>query len=170
MIQFDEYSLGNTDSELSLETREEHQLATVAILQQARRQVDIISRELDASVYDQPALIDAMKSMILNNRRARVRIIIFEAQTLSQRGHQLLQLASDLSSFIEIREGSREHESYSEAMLVADSCGFIHRYAWDRYEANANFNNRHQCRALLNTFERMWEQAASSVHLRRLSI
>lgn len=170
MVQFDQYTLGQTDSELKLSIREEHQLATVAMLQQARRQVDIVSRDLDATVYDHPAFIDALRSMILNNRRTRVRIIVFDAQTLSRRGHQLLQLATDLSSFIAIREGGQEHASYSEAMLVADSCGYIHRYAWDRYEANANFNNRHRCRALLNTFESMWDQAASSVHLRRLSI
>lgn len=170
MIQFNEYSLGGSGSELNLDTREDNRLATLEMIRQARLRVDIVSRDLDPAIYDQPALIDVFKNMILENRRARVRIIVFDAQALARRGHQLLKLAGDLSSFIEIRQGSREHEQYSEAMLVADECGYIHRLLWNRYEANANFNDRHQCKLLLNIFENMWDHATSSVYLRRLSI
>ncbi len=170
MVQFDQYTLGKTDSELSLETREEHQLATQAMIGQARLRVEIVCRDLDPSVYDRPDLIAAFKRLILNTRRAQVRIIVFEAEVLSRQGHLLLQLAADLSSFIEVRQGSREHDQYSEAMLVADNCGYIRRLVWNRYEANANFNDPHQSRALQSTFENMWNHATSSVHLRRLSI
>ena len=170
MYQFDQYTLGKSDLELSLDNREDNRLATLEMLRQARLRIEIISRDLDPSVYDQPDLIEVLKDMILENRRARVRIIVFDSQALARRGHQLLKLAADLSSFIEIRQGSNEHDQYSEGMLVADECGYIHRLLWNRYEANANFNGRQHCKSLLNTFENMWNQASSSVHLRRLSI
>jgi len=170
MIQFNEYSLGNSGSELSLDTREDNQLTTLEMIRQARLRVDIASRDLDPAVYDQPELINAFRNMILENRRARIRIIVFDAQALAQRGHQLLKLAGNLSSFIEVRQGSSEHDQYSEAMLVADECGYIHRLLWNRYEANVNFNGRHQCKTLLNTFENMWDHATPSAYLRRLSI
>ena len=169
MYQFDQYTLGKSDSEMSLDSREDNRLATLEMLRQARLRIEIVSRDLDPSIYDQPELIETLRNMILENRRARVRIIVFDAQTLAQRGHQLLRLAGDLSSFIEIRQGSREHDQYSEGMLVADECGYIHRLLWNRYESNASFNDRRYCKSLLNTFENMWDQAAPSVHLRRLS-
>lgn len=170
MYQFDQYKLGQSDSELNLDNREDNRLATQEMLRQARLRIDIVSRDLDPAIYDQPELIETLKNMILENRRARVRIIVFDSQILAQRGHQLLKLAGDLSSFIEIRQGSTQHDQYSEAMLVADECGYIHRLLWNRYEANVNFNGRQHCKSLLNTFENMWNQASQSVHLRRLSL
>jgi len=170
MMQFDQYILGQTDSEIDLDSREDNRLATLAMLKQARSRVEIISRDLDPSIYDQPELLDVLKNMVLENRRARVRIIVFESRALAGRGHQLLKLAGDLSTFIEIRQGAVEHDHYSEAMLVADTCGYIHRLQWNRYEANANLNGRQHCKALLNSFEDMWNQATSSVYLRRLSL
>lgn len=170
MYQFDQYTLGKSDSELNLDNREDNRLATLEMLHQARLRVEIISRDLDPSIYDQPELIEVLKNMILENRRARVRIIVFDSQTLAQRGHQLLKLAGDLSSFIEVRQGSQEHAQYSEGMLTADECGYIHRLLWNRYESNVNFNGRQYCKSLLNRFENMWDQASPSIHLRRLSI
>ncbi|MCS3903773.1 hypothetical protein J2T55_001804 [Methylohalomonas lacus] len=170
MYQFDQYSLGQTDSELELDSREHNQLASQAMVRQARRSLDIASRQLDPSVYDQPDFIAAVKRMILDNRRCQVRVLVFEAQAIARRGHQLLQLAGDLSSFIELRQAARQHDDYGEALLVADRCGYIHRPLGNRYEAGANFSARRRAQALLNTFEDMWAHASSSVYLRRLSL
>lgn len=170
MHQFDQYTLGQTDYELELESREENRLATLAMVRQARRNLDIASRDLDTAIYDQGDFIDSLKTMVLENRRARVRIVVWEALAISRRGHQLLQLATDLSSFIEIRQAAREHDQYSEAMLVADGCGYIHRLLWNRYGASAGFHGRRRAQSLLNSFDNMWDQASPSVYLRRLAL
>jgi hypothetical protein len=108
--------------------------------------------------------------MLLEYRRARVRIIVFEPRQIVQRGHQLLRLSQDLTSFIEIRRGGRQHEQYSEALFVADDCGFIHRLTHNRYEATAGFSHRRRCQALLNEFEIMWTAAVPDSNLRRIRI
>lgn len=170
MHQFDQYILGHTDAELSLDSREDNQLASLAMVGQTRRSLDIASRTLDPGVYDNTDFIDALRRMILDNRRCRVRFIVFEAQTIARRGHQLLQLAGDLSSFIEIRQAAGTHDAFNEAILVADGHGYIHRPLGSRYEARINFNDRRASQILLNQFEEIWAQAAPSIHLRRLAI
>lgn len=170
MLQFDQYSLGQTDSQLDLDSCEQNRLASLAMVAQAHRSIDIASRRLDPAIYDHPEFSEALKNMIVNHRRYQVRIVVIEAQMIARRGHQLLQLAGDLSSFIEIRQAARQYDDYNEALLVADGCGYIHRRLASRYEADANFNDRRQSQALLNTFEALWTQATPSVYLRRLSL
>ncbi len=170
MNQLDQYSLGQTDSELELESREQNELAARTMVQQARRSLDIASRRLDPAIYDQVDFIESLKRMILNNRRVQIRVVVFEAQAISQRGHQLLQLAGNLSSFIELRQAAREHDDYNEDLLIADGCGYIHRLIGSRYEGGINFNDRRRAQSLLNTFEAIWTQATPSVYLRRLSL
>lgn len=170
MINFGQYILGESAAPLDLETREENQLATLHLLRQCRRNVDIISRELDPTIYDRPEIIEAIKQMILTRRRCQVRIVVFHTRTIVQRSHQLLQLAGDLSSFIEIRQAAPEHDDYAAALLIADACGYLHRPLWSRYEASACFNGRRQAQALLNGFDVLWTAARSDVNLRRLAL
>lgn len=170
MLTFDQYTLGETDTELSLETREDNRLATLTMARQCRRGINIVNRDLDPAVYDDADVIEAIRQMVLEYRRSRVRIIVFEPRQIVQRGHQLLRLSQDLTSFIEIRRGGRQHEQYSEAMFIADDCGFIHRQIHSRYEASACFNSRRRCQALLNDFEIMWTAAVPDSNLRRIRI
>lgn len=164
------YILGETATPLDLETREDNQLATLHLLRQCRRSLDIVSHELDPSIYDRPEFIGAVKQMILTRRRCRVRIVVFYARAIVQRGHQLLQLAGDLSSFIEIRQASPEQDQYATALLIADGCGYIHRLQWPRYRGSVCFNDRRQAQVLLNEFESLWATAKPDVNLRRLAL
>lgn len=170
MINFGQYILGETATPLDLETREENQLATVHLLRQCRHSLDIVSRELDPMIYDRPEVIEAIRQMILTRQRCRVRIVVFNARTIAQRGHQLLQLAGDLSSFIELRQAAPEHNDYPAALLIADVCGYLRRPQSSRYEASVCFNDRRQAQVLLNEFEMLWTAARSDVNLRRLAL
>lgn len=170
MPAFDQNILGETDTELTLETREENRLTTLNMARQCRRSINIINRDLDPAIYDDAEVVEAVRQMILEYRRSRIRIIVFEPRQIVQRGHQLLRLSQELTSFIEIRRGGRQHEQYSEAMFIADDCGFIHRQINSRYEASACFNSRRRCQALLNDFEVMWTAAVPDSNLRRLRI
>lgn len=170
MIDFERQILGETDSVLELESSEDNQQATIRMLQQANRSLLIASREMDPAVYDVPEVIEAFKQMILNNRRMKIRVVVFEPQKIAQRGHQILRLAGDLSSFIDIRRGGRQHEHYAESMLVADDSGYIHRQQWDRFDGRANFSDRRRARSLIADFETMWTAAVQDSNLRRLRI
>jgi hypothetical protein len=170
MHTFDNYTLGRTDDSVMIESREENRLATIRMIQQCRSSIEIISRELDPEIYDTQEFIDGIRRVILENHRARVRIIVLNPSVIIKQSHRLVNLAMELSTFIDIRKPSIEYMGFNEAMFVADGCGYIHRLKTDRYEATVNFNDTRNTRYLLGHFNEMWSKALTDMNLRKLHI
>ena len=140
------------------------------MVQQARRSVDIISRLLDPPVFNSPDFIDAVRGMITGNRYPKVRVIVFDPDTIVRNGHRLVDLAGQLSSFIEMRKAGYEFNIYNECLLLVDDIAYIHRINGERYEATANFNDRRQSKYYRKEFDTMWEPARQDPNLRRMSL
>lgn len=142
----------------------------LAMAGQCRRSLEIVGRGLDPPVYDNGPFCEAVKDLALASRYARVRILVTEIDGLIKRGHRLLQLADQLSSFIQIRVPSPEYRDFNEAFLVADGTGYIHRQLADRYDGLGSFADRRRCIDLLRRFDEIWERAEPDPNLRRLGI
>ena len=171
MIDFSEHRLGvSTEKQIDVSTRDENAAAALELVKQCKQKIAIISRELDPFVYDQLELTDAMKDMILANRFSEVRIIVFEPELISRRGHKLLDLGGKLSSFIELRKASNEYKSFNEAVIIVDEIGYLFRENYERYRGKANFNSRREAKSLLEVFDSMWETAKPDPNLRRVLI
>jgi len=170
MYTFDNYELGVTDDSVTIESRDENRFATIKMVQQSRNSIEIISRDLDSQIYDIQEFIDAVRGIVLENYHARVRIIVMNAKVIINQSHRLVNLAMDLSTFIEIRKPGIEYSGFNEAMFLADGCGFIHRLKSDRYGGTVNFNDRRTTRYLLDHFNEMWAKSLSDMNLRKLHI
>ena len=170
MYTFDNHQLGRTDDCVTIESRDENRLATIKISQQCRNSIEIVSRELDSPVYDTPEFTDTVRNIGLENHHARIRIIVMDSRVIIKHSHRLLNLAMDLSTFIDIRKPSIEYTSFNEALFLADGCAYIHRLKNDRYEATVNFNDRRTTKYLLDHFNEMWSKSLSDVNLRKLHI
>ena len=151
MTTFNEYKIGVNNKLLQLESCEENrQLATI-LVQQTRYTLEIISRLLDPMIFNTPEFIEAIRQMVTGNRMPKIRIIVFEPETI-------------------VRNGHREFHGYNECLLLADNTAFIHRKNGERFEATANFNDKRQCKLFIDDFETMWASALPDPNLRRLSI
>jgi hypothetical protein len=170
MYSFDDYVLAETDDLILVETREDNHLAAVQLAQQCKRNLELISRKLDPSIYDTPDFIEALKRLALKSRHARIRILVFESDAIIHRGHRLIDLAQHLSSYIELRNPGFEYQAYNEELLIADETGYLHREYSERYEGKINFNDRRQSKLLLDRFEEMWESAMPDPNLRRVHV
>jgi len=170
MYTFDNYELGVTDDSVTIESRDEIRFATIKMVQQSRDSIEIISRDLDSQIYDTQEFIDAVRRVVLENHHARVRIIVINAKVIIKQSHRLVNLAMDLSTFIDIRKPSIEHSGFNEAIFLADGCGYIHRLKSDRYGGTVNFNDRRNTRYLLDHFNEMWAKSLSDMNLRKLHI
>ena len=167
---FEDYELGRSDESVQIESRDENQDAVTCMAQQSRHSVEIISRDLDPAIYDSEDFVDAVKKMILDNRRAKVRIMVFESRTIASQGHRLVTLAENLNSFIDIRNPGVEHKDYKESLFIADSVAYVHRLNGGRFEASLNFCNKRQSKMLLDQFDEMWEKATPDTNLRKIHI
>ncbi len=170
MHTFENYRLGIEDDEVLIDTAGGNHLAATMMAQQCKRNVGIISRELDPVIYDTDTFVEALKQALLENRRAKVRIIVFNTQVISRRGHKLLELAGNLPSYIEFRKAGKEYDDFNESLFVADVTGYIYRNNAERFEGKVNFNDKRRSKILMNVFEEMWNRSTPDPNLRKLSI
>ena len=170
MHAFEDHRLGIDDDEIAISSREEHHHAATLMAQQCRRDICIISRELDPSVYNVQEFADAVKSTVLANRRSRVRVLVFESQAIARRGHLLLNLAENLPSYIEFRRPARDYDEFNESLFVADSTAYVYRNSAERFEGSINFNDRRKSKTFMDVFEEMWARSTPDANLRKLSL
>ena len=170
MQRFDNHKLGETEEDVPIDAPEHHQIAATRMAQQCRRYIDIISRRLDPHAYNTPDFIEAVKQLVLNNRRAQVRIMVLEPEVVRRNGHRLLELAESLPSFIEFRKPVNEYKDFNESLLLADTTGYILRLNAERHEGKVNFNDKRQSKVLLEVFDTMWEKAKPDPNLRRMHL
>lgn len=165
-----QHLLGVSAGTFEVKSREELAQACLALATQARRTLDIVSRHLDPLLYDTEAFAAAVKQLALKNRSARIRLFILEPRPLLGQGHRLIELATRLSTFIEIRTPSPQHRSFNEALLIADNLGYVRRQFADRYEAEVDFCSRRRASALSENLNEMWERGQLDANFRRLHL
>lgn len=150
-----------------LETLREHSLA---MLERARRSLDVISRDLDARVYDQAHFLDRLRALAANGGRTRVRVLVRDVDAAVKSGHRLLELARRLPSFIEIRRLGSEDADFAEALLLVDNLGYLRRPVAERYEAEGCYHDPVRARELGRRFEELWSRSDSDPNFRRLYV
>ncbi len=170
MAELEHKVLGESSGPMELTTSAESRELALVLARQASISVDIVSRHLDPAVYDQAPFLDAVKQLVLNQRMARVRMLVRDIQPILTGGHRLAALAARLSSFLEIRVPAEQHKDFNQAFMVVDGTGFIHRELADRYEGFADFANRGQASELQRKFEEMWSIATPDPNLRQMTI
>jgi len=134
---------------------------------QAERSIDIIDRELDPAVYNNPEFAEAVKQLLLKNRYSSVRVLAHEPLIIVRRGHRLVDLAMQLTSFMEIRVPNYEHADFNESLFIADTAGYIQRTNAERYEGKLNFNDKRIARILAQQFDEMWGRSRPDPNFRR---
>ncbi len=160
--------LGTSDREISVATSLEQRALCAAMASQCRRSLEIMSRRLDPPLYDTAEFAEALKQLAIRHRKARVRILVMDPEPIIRQGHRLLELAGRLSSFIELRVPSPEHQNCNEAFMIADGVGYIYRPLADRYDGKANFHHPAAARELTQRFDEIWEIAQLDPNLRKM--
>lgn len=163
----DETTLGSPQTLASLEETRE---VAVAFVCAARREVHLYSPDLEPRLYDHQPFLDALRALAISGRRAGIYILTRDAGPAITRGHRLIELARQLSTFIEIRRIAETARERSDAFLVVDRRAVVHRPNWNRYEGTAEPDDPLQARLLIQEFDPLWEAATADPALRRLHL
>ncbi|RMG53643.1 MAG: hypothetical protein D6717_10925 [Gammaproteobacteria bacterium] len=153
-----------------LTRREEIADCTRRLIQEARQEVAIVSRELDPGVYDQAEISDALLRLARTNHHARIRILIRDNRALVKASHRLQHLHQRLTSFLQIRRLGERDMGFNKAFLVVDRRNWLHQPLADRYEARASTEQPLRGRELQERFEELWTESREDPELRRLSL
>lgn len=162
--------LGEDKTPIELSGSEQLRALTLSMASQCRRTLDICGRQLDPVLFDNLEFAAAVKRMAIGSRYARVRLLVLMPELLYSRGHQLLLVAQQLPTFIQVRVPSEVDRDFNEAIFIADETGYAHRILSDRYEGKASFNDRGEARDLIRRFDVLWERSEVDQNFRRLSL
>jgi len=170
MIDMNEYKLGQTNHIIHVERIEENRRAALAIAQQSVRTLHIVSHDLDPLIYDNTDFINAVRTVAVSGRRAKITMLINDSRKIITQGHRLIELARHLSSFIEIRKTTPGLRETNEAYIIGDETALLYRQFGKCYDGFANFNDKRKCRQTLNNFKGVWGKSQPDPELRRLYI
>ncbi|MCU7844935.1 MAG: GNAT family N-acetyltransferase [Candidatus Thiodiazotropha sp. (ex Monitilora ramsayi)] len=153
-----------------LHDENENLIHAASLLRQARRELAVLTFNLDPPVYDQLAFLEGFKALALRSRFSRIRIILQDNTLVLQRGHRLIELAQRLPSVVEIRKPNEDFIDLPENFLLADDCGYLHRKQSESYLGIACYHNRHRVNRLQALFDDAWESATPDRDLARLHL
>lgn len=162
------FELGETGIQAPVGGIADNRMAALAMAQQAKRSLRIMTRDLDAPIYNTRDFTDAVTKLAARSRYSIILILIRDSSNVVANGHRIVELAYRLSSKIKLRKTCNEYQNYNEAFLIADDVGFIHRKIADRYEGIVNFKDSLQARSLAKFFDKVWEKSEPDPELRRL--
>jgi hypothetical protein len=168
------YTLDNTLGEsaelLELSSAKDNYHVALELVRQARREVYVVTHDLDPPVYNQEAFIDALSAFARQSRYSHARFLIRNSDKALKQGHRLLPLAQRLSSRIKLHNPGFEHRDFIEAFIVVDGIGYIWRQLANRFDGEASFKAPLKGRDLRALFLEMWERSEPDPQLRRLQI
>jgi|CXWL01.1.fsa_nt_gi predicted GNAT family N-acyltransferase len=143
---------------------------TLELIQSARHELCIYTRDLEPAIYDDGALVEAIRHVALSGRGAHVRILVQDTARALRDGHRLLDLAQRLSSIVHIRRPAHEDQQYAGAFVLTDNGGYFFRTFGDRFEGEGDLYYPPRRDELKRYFDEVWERAEQPPELRRLSL
>jgi hypothetical protein len=159
------YILGETD-EVLICIGEEIQQVTSAMIRQTDRHLDILSRDFDPAVYDNPECFEAFEELALRSRHSQIRILLHEPQQVAHHGHCILELGKRLRSYFHFRKPSEKYHGLTDTFMIADHLGVIHRPYPDSLKAMANFKDSVQAKQLTRLFDEIWKESEPDPYTR----
>lgn len=161
--------LARTSGLLRLEDPRLLQPAVAAMAAQARRELRLLTTDLEPILYDQTAFLEQVKRLAVARRgHLPVRILLMDAEPPLRRGHRLLELSRKLSSAIQIQAVPAEFIEQCDQYLLADDSGYCLRRCASPTRALVDFNAVASVRRMQRGFEQLWAQGAVHSGLRRL--
>jgi hypothetical protein len=145
--------------------------ARLALLAQARRQVDIHLPRLDLSVYARAEELAELRRIATAGRGARIRVLLHEPAAALRDSHRLILLMQRLPSVIRVRVPVEEVDlSNPTACLLTDADGYLFQPDAQRPQGRAMRVDRPGIAPLRQQFEEMWERAERAGILQPLDL
>ena len=145
--------------------------ATIRLVDDARRDIRIFSRDLDPVLYSQPAVIDAFRRFATAGRGGVVQVIVLDPAAVQGQGHPLLGLAQRLTSVFQFRTPVEDVDlQYPSAFLANDRDGYLFRQLGSRWDGDWSPTHPARTRQLAEHFGRVWERSRACTEFRALGI
>lgn len=144
--------------------------AALEVAKLARYRLAIFTQDLEPALYSTLEFRDEVRRIARQSRFALVRILVVDPRRAVREGHHLVELASNLSSFVHIRVPNPDDEQRMDAWTIADDDAILYRPVHERPEGVVEVGSSALARERLRNFDRLWERAVPDPNMRRLGI
>src|SRR4051812_33293178 len=112
---------------LLLEGIADFQEQALRLIAQARRNIAILSSDLDSLVYGSTEFVDAVSQLARGSRNAQIQILVKDTKPLVESGHKLAKLSQRLSSKIILRKLTVEPDNKDMGFMLCDSSALLYK-------------------------------------------
>lgn len=121
------FRLGESDTVLRLDGPDQFARATLAVVGQARRELRIVSPDLEPERFNNADFASAITRLARRSRWSDIRILIADPAVAVRWGHKLVALSQRLPTTVRIRQLDDEDQRTREAWLLADDICLLRR-------------------------------------------
>ncbi|MCC4606090.1 GNAT family N-acetyltransferase [Xanthomonas campestris pv. badrii] len=149
------------DGPMAVDTLGAALAATTGLLCSARRQVLIYTRALDPPLFDNAAVLDALRRFATARHDKRVQVLVQDTASATASSSAMLRLAQRLPSVFRFRAVSDPVDtSYASAYVVGDDAYYF-RPTGHRYDDGETWlSGAARSRQLEREFAQIWERSA----------
>ncbi|MDI9239687.1 GNAT family N-acetyltransferase [Lysobacter sp. LF1] len=150
-------------------SREAGLAALLGVIDGARRQVLLYSRDLDPGLLDQPEALKALRRFAVGG--GEVRILLQDPAAPQRAVAPLLGLAQRLTTAFTLRAIEEPVDAdYPSAYAVNDRGGWYFRPLGHRFDGETRLDGESRARQLRMHFEPVWERARPCTEYRALGL
>ncbi len=140
-------------------------------LKQGRRQLDILTKELDPHLYGDELICESISALARNHPKASIRLLVKNPQPATQSRHRLIELHKRLSSKIQCRTTKTELKNEDRSYIIIDSTQVVLQHNDGDYDGFCNTDAKPEARALLEEFNWLWDRQSDVIaELRTLTL
>jgi hypothetical protein len=140
------------------------------LCQTARRDIIILSQDLDTQLYEDKAFINFVSQLARSSRNAQIKLLIKNTKPAIASGHQLIRLAQRLSSKIFVRKLVIEPDNKDMGFMCCDTNGLLYKNDDGIYKGFANYHALREVKQLREQFNYIWQYAEQDPELQILTI
>ena len=140
------------------------------IVQQSRRNIAILTAELDPSVYGTAEFTQALSNFARSSRYTQIQLLVKNTKIALESNHPLVSLAQRLSSKISVRKMIIEPNNKEMGFLCADTDKLLYKNDQSVYRGFANYAAGHEIKSLREEFNYLWQYAEPEPEFQRLFI
>jgi hypothetical protein len=153
-----------------LDCSEDFHSFALRLLARSRRNISILSKDLDPAIFNTEELVDTLSQIARNNRYAQVQILVKDTQQLLENGHKLVKLAQRLSSKIIIRKLTVEPDDKKMGFILCDTHGLLYKNDDTAYKGFANYSAAAEVKHFREIFDYIWQYGETEPELQQLHI
>lgn len=153
-----------------LEGETDIRTAITGLCAHARREILILSPELDPRLFDDTDLLETLSRFARRHDQAHVVILIHDSRRMVRDGHRLLTLSRRLSSSFSIRLVHPDMRDREDTLVLADRTGLIDLPRTGIPQGFVNLNDPPLASQYAKWFDRLQDHAQLDPDLRTMSI